>query len=270
MSKHKILYVNSKMKPYLGDNYEALLCHDLPQAMQEQGCEARAFMPRFGDINERRSQLHEVIRLSGKNIMIDKTEYQLIIKVASLPVSRMQIYFIDNEEFFHRKGEVNDCDGNSYSDNDERSIFYARGVIETSTKLRWSPDIVHCFDWFTAILPLYVKRMFNELSLFENSKVILSLHDNFFEGELDSRMAEKLIGDIVSAEEGAILSPPTYENVIKFALQYVDGVVIDSQNQNIPESLKSFIYDSGIKVLEIKDKENYIKEYSDFYEKVLG
>ncbi len=268
MGKHKILYVCSKMKPYLGDNEEAELCHNLPQAMQERGCEARAFIPRFGAINERRSQLHEVIRLSGKNILVDKTEYQLIIKVASLPVSRMQIYFIDNEDFFHRKGDINDCEGVSFSDNDERAIFFAKGVIETSTKLRWSPDIVHCFDWFTAILPVLAKRQFNELSLYENSKIVLSLHDNFFEGELDVNMAKKIVGDNITEEETAILSSPTYENVIKFALQYVDGVVFEGKL--IPETLKEFIRNSGVEVLEVADKENYVNEYSEFYEKVLG
>ncbi len=268
MGKHKILYVCSQMKTYLGENDEAMLCFNLPQAMQDKGCESRAFMPRFGDINERRSQLHEVIRLSGKNIMIDKTEYQLIIKVASLPISRMQIYFIENEDFFIRKGIFNDSDGMPYPDNDERAIFYARGVIETSTKLRWSPDIIHCFDWFTAILPIYIRKTFNELSLYENSKIVLSLHDNFFEGELDTAMMSKIIGDNITDKDVEILKEPTYENVIKFAMQYIDGIVIDSNS--IPQSLKEYIYASGINFMEVNDKNNYANEYSEFYEKVLG
>lgn len=267
MDKAKILYVCSQMKPYLGSDREAIMCRELPQAIQEMGGEVRSFMPRFGAINERRSQLHEVIRLSGMNILIDDTEHQLIIKVASIPVARMQIYFIDNDDFFHRKGTISDENGVIYEDNDERAMFYARGVVETTTKLRWNPNIVHCCDWFTAILPLYIKKIYNDTTLFDGCKIVLSLHDNFFEGELSSEMGRKLICDEISAEEVELLSKPTYENVIKFALQYVDGVIIDGDK--VPDTLREEIRQSGIELLEVSDKENYTKEYAEFYEKLL-
>lgn len=267
MRKTKILYVCNQMMPYLGDNAEALMCREMPQILQENGGEVRSFMPRFGSINERRSQLHEVIRLSGMNILIDKTEHQLIIKVASIPVARMQIYFIDNEDLFHRKGTIADTDNVMYADNDERAMFYAKGVIETATKLRWSPEIIHCCDWFTTMMPVFLKRTYNDVSLFENSKLVLSLHDNFFEGELAPDMARKLLSDTITEEEVEVLSSPTYENVIKFALQYIDGVIVDGEK--VPQSLIDYIKESGIKLLEVKDRSNYAKEYSEFYDKIL-
>ena len=268
MNKAKILYVCSKMKPYLGEDEEATLSRELPQALQEIGGEVRSFMPRFGAINERRSQLHEVIRLSGMNILIDKTEHQLIIKVASIPVARMQVYFIDNDDFFHRKGTICDTENVMYLDNDERSMFYARGVIETISKLRWSPEIIHCCDWFSAMMPVYIKKMYRDVPLFEESKVVLSLHDNFFEGELCADFARKLISEDISEEDVKILSSPTYENVIKFALQYTDGVIITSDK--VPASLVEYIRQSGVELLEIKDNNNDAKEYSEFYGKVLA
>lgn len=268
MSKAKILYVCSRMMPYLGEDAEAIMCRELPQAIQEMGGEVRSFMPRFGAINERRSQLHEVIRLSGMNILIDETEHQLIIKVASIPVARMQIYFIDNDDFFHRKGTIADLNNVVYNDNDERSMFYARGVIETVSKLRWSPEIIHCCDWFSAMMPVYIKKMYNDVPLFENSKIVLSLHDNFFDGELCKEMGRKLICPEITKEEVEILANPTYENVIKFALQYADGVVVASDK--VPQTLVEYIRQTGIELLEVKNYNNYAKEYSEFYEKVLG
>lgn len=268
MSKARILYVCNRMKPYLGEDAESIMCRELPQAIQEMGGEVRSFMPRFGAINERRSQLHEVIRLSGMNILIDETEHQLIIKVASIPVARMQIYFIDNDDFFHRKGTTEDASGVLYPDNDERSMFYARGVIETVTKLRWSPEIIHCCDWFSAMMPVYIKKIYNDVPLFEDSKIVLSLHDNFFDSTLCKEMARKLVCEEITKEEAAILAEPTYENVIKFALQYADGVVVASDK--VPATLVDFIRQSGVELLEVKDYNNYAKEYSEFYEKVLA
>lgn len=268
MSKAKILYVCSKMKPYLGDDNESTLCRELPQALQEMGGEVRSFMPKFGDINERRSQLHEVIRLSGMNILIDQTEHQLIIKVASIPVARMQVYFIDNDDFFHRKGTISSSDGVMFQDNDERSMFYARGVIETVSKLRWSPEIIHCSDWFSAMVPAYIKKRYRDIPLFENSKIVLSLHDGFFEGELDKEFARKMICEEITEEDVKVLTSPTYENIIKFALQYTDGVIITGSN--VPTSLIEYVRNSGVELLEIDDNINDFKKYSEFYDKILA
>ena len=157
MSKTKILFVTQEMIPYMPETEIAKTCRELPQAIQERGHEIRTFMPKYGSINERRNQLHEVIRLSGMNLIIDDTDHPLIIKVASIQAARMQVYFTDNDDYFQRKvGEV--MDEANREDNDERSIFYARGVLETVKKLRWEPDIIHCHGWLSSLVPLYVKK----------------------------------------------------------------------------------------------------------------
>src|SRR5512138_1560307 len=161
MESRKVLFISQEITPYLGETKLSKIGRYLPQGIQERGKEIRTFMPRYGCINERRNQLHEVIRLSGMNLIIDDTDHPLIIKVASIQSARMQIYFIDNDDYFQRKGTVADDDGSEYADNDERCIFFARGVLETVKKLRWTPDIIHCHGWITALAPLYIKKVYN-------------------------------------------------------------------------------------------------------------
>jgi starch synthase len=175
MSKHKILYICQQIMPYLPENEESKLCRELSQVMQERGNEIRTFMPRYGCVNERRNQLHEVIRLSGMNLIIDDNDHQLIIKVASIPSARIQIYFIDNEDFFSRRATVRDEAGVEFEDNDERMVFFARGVLETVKKLRWTPDIVHCHGWFSTVAPLYLRKVFNNDPIFRDVKIVSSL-----------------------------------------------------------------------------------------------
>lgn len=163
MDAKKILFIAQEITPYLPESEIATICRNLPQGIQERGREIRTFMPKFGSINERRNQLHEVIRLSGMNLIIDDTDHPLIIKVASIQAARMQVYFIDNEDFFQRKHTINDDDGNEYEDNDDRSIFYVRGVLETVKKLRWIPDVIHCHGWMSALTALYIKRMYADI-----------------------------------------------------------------------------------------------------------
>ena len=167
MASNRILYVCQEVAPYVPDTEGALLCRRLSQAMQERGNEIRTFMPRYGCINERRHQLHEVIRLSGMNLIIDDNDHQLIIKVASIPSARVQIYFIDNDDYFARKAILRDADENYFEDNDERAIFFARGVVETVKKLRWTPTVVHCHGWFSSIVPIYLKKVFADDPIFK-------------------------------------------------------------------------------------------------------
>ena len=169
----KILYVCQEITPYLPETENSRLCRALTQAMQERGNEIRTFMPRYGCINERRHQLHEVIRLSGMNLIIDDNDHQLIIKVASIPSARVQIYFIDNDDYFSRKAVLTDAEGNYFADNDERSIFFARGVLETVKKLRWTPSIVHCHGWFSSVVPVYLKHVFADDPIFRDVKIAL-------------------------------------------------------------------------------------------------
>ena len=171
--KKRVLFINQEMLPYIEESEIAKIGRNLPQGIQQKGKEIRTFMPRFGCINERRNQLHEVIRLSGMNLIIDDNDHPLIIKVASIQAARMQVYFIDNEEYFQRKFGLKDKAGNFFEDNDERAIFYCRGVLETVKKLGWAPDIIHCHGWMNAFVPLNIKKVFNGeniLSIFIKTK----------------------------------------------------------------------------------------------------
>ena len=268
MDNNRILYVCQEIMPYLPENGMSLLSRKLPQAIQERGMEIRTFMPRFGAINERRNQLHEVIRLSGMNLIIDDNDHQLIIKVASIPSSRVQIYFIDNDEYFQRKAIVFDENGNLLADNDERSIFFARGVLETVKKLRWSPNLVHCIGWFTAVVPLYLKRVFADDPIFSNVKVVVSLYDEGFKGSLDKNMRFKIEREGINDSELALLDDPTYENLMKFVIKYSDGIVYAGEHIN-PELVK-FVESEGKPVLVCSEQsDDYAERYHEFYEKLL-
>ena len=181
MEKTKVLFVHQEITPYLDENPISLVGRNLPEGIQMKGKEIRIFMPRFGSINERRNQLHEVIRLSGMNLIINDTDHPLIIKVASIQKARMQIYFIDNDDFFtKRKSTITDKDGVFFEDNDDRTVFFSRGVIETIRKLNWSPDIIHCHGWMSALIPIYIKKAFRDNPLFNESKIVYSLYDDDF------------------------------------------------------------------------------------------
>ncbi|MFI3286768.1 MAG: glycogen/starch synthase [Rikenellaceae bacterium] len=271
MSSKKILYVCQEIEPYL-DTPNALFCRELLQGVQECGNEIRSFTPRYGVINERRNQLHEVIRLSGMNLIINNNDNQLIIKVASIPSARVQVYFIDNEDFFSRKFTMADAEGVEFEDNDERAIFFARGVLETVKKLRWSPGIVHCHGWFASIVPLYLKHTFADDPIFQDLKIVISLYDDEFKTPLDEEFKKKISSEGLSDENVDILTDPSYENLIKFVMNYADGVVIASENAS--ESLIEFARKANKKILEYQKvnleepaeaKELY-KNYDKFYE----
>ena len=192
MKSVKVLFVSQEITPYLDETNMSVVGRNLPQGIQERGKEIRTFMPRWGCINERRNQLHEVIRLSGMNLVIDDTDHPLIIKVASIQSARMQVYFIDNEDYFQRKNILTDSKGAYFADNDERAIFFARGVLETVKKLRWAPDIIHCHGWFPAFLPILIKRTYKEDPVFAKSKVVYSVYDDAFDTPLNAKVKSKL------------------------------------------------------------------------------
>lgn len=264
----KILYISQEIFPYLPESPIADMGRYLPQAVQERGKETRTFMPKFGIINERRNQLHEVIRLSGMNLIIDDTDHPLIIKVASIQSARLQVYFIDNEDFFQRKFTTHDEDGSEFTDNDERTIFFVRGVMETVKKLRWTPDVIHCLGWMTALAPLYIKKAFNQDPFFKNSKVIYSLFDDDFKQPFRDIFAEKLIlegiesKDLVHLKDGDI----DYVALNKLAIDYSDGIIQSEENTN-PEVLK-YIEKKKKKFLPYKPDEDYADEYVRFYDSV--
>lgn len=272
MFNARILYVCQEMVPFVTENEMSITCRFLPQQMQDRGAEVRIFMPRYGTINERRNQLHEVIRLSGMNIVIDDSDHQLIIKVASIPLARLQVYFIDNEDYFQRKGMLSDTGGSHYEDNDERAVFFSRGVIETVSKLRWSPEIVHCHGWFSFITAAYIKEIYKDEPLFANSKVVLSLYGkdtpDYFPGTLDAHFRDKLVKEGVAAEKTGMLANPDYNAVVKFAMQYADGIVL--ANGDADPELSAYAKEAGIPVMESFGSENYAENYTGFYEEILG
>lgn len=224
-------------------------------------------MPRFGCINERRNQLHEVIRLSGINIIIDDTDHPLIIKVASIQSARMQVYFIDNEEYFQRKHTLADEQNAHFADNDERSIFFCRGVIETVKKLGWAPDIVHCHGWFTSSLPVLIKKAFREDPLFTETKVVYSVYDDHFENQLDKRFASKLVMDGISEADVKKVKEASFSNLTKLAFEHSDGIIKGSEtlHPEVEKALKA----SGKPTLNFQDPESYIDSYSKFYDLIL-
>ncbi|OFX29474.1 MAG: glycogen synthase [Bacteroidetes bacterium GWA2_32_17] len=267
MEKERVLFVSQEITPYLPETPMSYIGRYLPQGIQEKGREIRTFMPRFGSINERRNQLHEVIRLSGMNLIISDTDHPLIIKVASIQSARMQIYFIDNEDYFHRKFTVKDDDDKVFEDNDERAIFFTRGVLETVKKLRWAPNIVHCQGWFTALTPLYIKKAFREDPLFNDTKVIFSVYDDDFNGSLSNNFKKKALIDGISEKDLNIMSSLDYDSVMKLAIKYSDGIIIGSEKIN--SKVLDYIKSTDKPVLEYQDLEHYIDAYSGFYDSVL-
>ena len=265
----KVLYVTQEMFPYLPASEIATLTRQLPQAVQERGREIRTFMPRFGCVNERRNQLHEVIRLSGMNLIIDGSDHQLIIKVASIPSARMQVYFIDNTDYFSRRHVLVDENGAEFADNDDRAIFFARGVLETVKKLRWSPDIVHCHGWMSAVVPLYVKKAFHEDPFFAQAKVVYSLYADAYNQPFDGRVAEKMrMPGILPEDVAAVAGGGSFQNLSKLAIQYADGVI--QASEQVDPELVAFAKNSQTLFLPYQSPENYVLSYDEFYDKVMG
>lgn len=263
MTGKKVLYVSSEVIPYLPNSDISTLSYNLPKMVNENGGQIRIFIPKYGLINERRHQLHEVIRLSGMNLIIDDLDMPLIIKVASIPKERMQVYFIDNDEYFKNRLLHADAKKNLYKDNDERAIFFAKGVVETIKKLNWSPDIIHVHGWIAALMPLYIKEYYKDEPLFSNSKVVTSLYGDEIKGNLDSKIVSKIKFDDVDSETLSVLKDSTYENLFKLAVLNSDGVIVASDNVN--ESIIELANNHKKPILRCGFKEGYQKEYLEFY-----
>jgi starch synthase len=269
MKDKRILYVSSEVIPYLPETEISSMSFEAPRMVNNQGGQIRIFMPRFGNINERRHQLHEVIRLSGMNLVINDLDMPLIIKVASIPKERMQVYFIDNEDYFKRKATLTDEEGNLFPDNDERAIFFAKGVIETVKKLNWSPDIIHVNGWLSSLLPLYLRNYYGNEPLFNEAKIVTSVYNQDFEGTLDNQMHKKVLFDGLENEQVKHLKKPTYVNIMKTAVDNSDAVVI--AGDNIPDELKKYLSKLEKPVLDYKNREEFAQAYQEFYtNKVLS
>lgn len=265
MSKGKVLFVNQEIMPYIPETEMSKAGLDLPKGIQDRGYEVRTFMPKYGCINERRNQLHEVIRLSGMNLIIDDTDHPLIIKVATLQPARMQVYFIYNEDYFQRNpGKAIETE-DSPECNDERCMFFVRGTIETVKKLRWEANIVHCQGWLSALTPLYVKKVYNEDPSFRGSKVVYSLYGSSFEGNLDPRFEEKLKMEGFTDEDLKAIAgkPVDFTALAKLALAYSDGVIIHTET--VAPEIMEFIKENNIPYLPYEGSFD-VDKYAEFYQ----
>ena len=270
MVAKKILFITTEISPYLADTEMSLIARNLPQGIHERGREIRTFMPKFGCINERRNQLHEVIRLSGMNLIIDETDHPLIIKVASIQAARMQIYFIDNEDFFQRKYLLHDVDGVEFEDNDERCIFYVRGVMETVKKLRWIPDLIHCHGWMTALAPLYIKKHYKGDPCFKNSKVVYSIYNDEFKNPFRENFAKKVkIEGVTQNDIKSLKEMPNFVNLSKLAIDFSDGVIVGSPDIH-PDLFNYAKEKEGLHYLSYQNEENYVDEFDKFYDRILN
>jgi len=262
--------VANEINPFLQTSEVADFVRLLPQAMQEKGMEIRILVPRFGLINERKNRLHEVVRLSGINIAVGDEEKPLVIKVASIPNAKLQVYFIDNEDYFHRKSVFHDQDEKFYEDNDERAIFFCKGVIETVKKLGWAPDIVHCNDWMTSLVPLYIKTTYKNDPIFKDAKTVFTVYDNKFNYKFKQDLLDKVKMIDIEDDMLSTLSSADYEGFLKIGMNYSDAVIKAEEGLN--DSLKALFQDleEKIKVDTIEKDEHLTDSYFELYNELVG
>lgn len=267
MEDKRILFVSSEVVPYLAENEVSVMSYDVPKMVNDKGGQIRIFMPRYGNINERRHQLHEVIRLSGMNLVVNDLDMPLIIKVASIPRERIQVYFIDNDEYFKRKATFTDEEGVLFPDNDERAIFFAKGVVETVKKLNWVPDIIHVHGWMASLLPVYLKHYYHNEPIFTDTKIVTSIYNIGFEGTLNKELFNKVTFDQIPESAIDFLKQPDFENVMKVAVKNSDGVILASDQ--LPSSLTKFIKDASIPFLPFVPKSEFAEAYTGFYNSLV-
>lgn len=267
MKDKKVLFVSSEVMPYSPENEISRMSFETPRMVNSNGGQIRIFMPRFGNINERRHQLHEVIRLSGMNIVINDIDVPLIIKVASIPKERIQVYFIDNDEYFKRKATFSDENGDLFADNDERCIFFAKGVVETVKKLNWLPDIIHVHGWLASLLPLYLRTYYKDEPIFSESKIITSVFNKDFDGSLDATLVNKVAFDGINKKATEALIEPNYFNLMRVASKNSDGVIV--VGEDMPDDFTTYLKGLKKPVLFNSDRQNFQESYKDFYLQIL-
>lgn len=267
MEKKKVLIVTQEMQPYTAISAISDIARKLPQYIQENGMEIRILMPRFGTINERRHRLHEVVRLSGMNIIVDEDDFPLIIKVASLPGARMQVYFLDNEDFFKRKSIFEDDRGKPFEDNVDRMVFFCKGVIETVKKFGWPPDIVHCHGWMTSLVPLYLKTAYQTEPLFQNSNIVYSVYDEAPRYVFGDKFLDKATINNIGQEELSTYQEDENTNLHVGAISYSDAIIKGSEEINA--DIEKILDGSGKPVLEHKGAEEFLAAYLEFYNSLL-
>lgn len=268
MEGKKVLFVSSEVVPYMPQTEISNLTYNLPKVVNENGGLTRIFIPKYGNINERRHQLHEVIRLSGINLIINDMDMPLIIKVASIPKERMQVYFIDSEDYFKgRSGYSSDEDGTLFDDNDERAIFFVKGVVETIKKLNWAPNLIHVNGWIASLLPLYLKYYFKDDPIFQETKVVVSLYKDQIEGDMNKNFVNKINFDGIEGDPLKSLSKPTYENLYRISAEHADGVILIS---DLKSKYSDILDKIKVPILECNfDDPEYKEKYTNFYNSFL-
>lgn len=267
MPKKRVLFVSSEMSPFLMVSSVAEMARRLPQAIQEKDNEIRVLIPRFGCINERRNRLHEVVRLSGINITIDDNDNPLVIKVASLPEAKMQVYFLDNEDYFHRKFVFKNENEVFFPDNDERTIFFCKGALETVKKLGWAPDIIHCSGWMTSLIPLYLKTIYKDEPVFKNAKVVYSVFENQFEESLGIDFARKASLNHIGSDQLSSFSEASCSGLYMGAIDHADGLV--KASDQIDPIVEQYINNSNGKPVLCHEESQFGDAYSNFYDTLL-
>jgi len=267
MKEPKVLTVSTEVMPYMPETDMSYLAFESAKMAFNNGMQTRIFMPRFGVVNERRHQLHEVIRLSGINLIIDDIDMPLIIKVASIPKERMQVYFIDNDDYFKRKAVYTDEDNVLFEDNDERLIFFTKGVIETVKKLNWDPDIIHLHGWMTSLIPMYLKEYYKDDALFMDSKIITSLYDDAFEGVINPDLSRKIVFDSIKKEKLSSIEKPNFVNLQKMAVNYSDGVII--AQDLVSDEVKIHVKEINKEALDFVERDSFTPSYLEFYKKFI-
>ncbi len=270
MEKKRILIITQEMDPYLALTEASKIANELPKYMQDSGMEIRVLMPKFGTINERRHRLHEVVRLSGINVIINDEDYPLVIKVASLPGARLQVYFLDNEDFFKRKLVFHDENNKFFEDNSDRMIFFCKGALETVRKFGWAPDIIHCFGWMTSLIPMYLKTTYKDDPIFTNTKVVYSVFKNDFADKLKSDFTTKLaISEDISKKHAEFFKAGDNTSLLIGASEFADGLIV---GEALDEKVSSFVKKAkGKRVLKMNNKEeNALTMLSEFYQNILA
>ena len=269
MKAKKVLFITGEMVPFVPENSKSLMGRYMPQAIQELGHEIRTFTPKWGVINERRNQLHEVIRLSGMNLIIDDTDHPLIIKVSSIQAARMQIYFIDNDDYFMKRTMAIDPNGEEYKDNGERAIFYARGVLETVKKLGWTPDVIHCHGWIASLAPLYIKTAYKDEPSFHDAKVVFSASAPELKDDLGQHFAQCIPFKDAKMEDFQELCGERlgHTELSKIAVKFSDGVILDDKDVN--SEITDYAKSLNIPLLDYQG-EDYKEAYSKFYDSLMN
>ena len=270
MEKKRILIITQEMDPYLALTEASKIANELPKYMQDKGLEIRVLMPKFGTINERRHRLHEVVRLSGINVIINDEDYPLVIKVASLPGARLQVYFLDNEDFFKRKLVFHDENNKFFDDNSDRMIFFCKGALETVRKFGWSPDIIHCFGWMTSLIPMYLKTTYKDDPIFTNTKVVYSVAKNEFKDKLKKDFMIKVaISEDIQKKHLEFFKDGDNTSLNIGGVQFADGLVVgDSLDEKVTSHLKK---SKGKQVLKMhSNEEDPLNMLNNFYQNILA